>query len=298
MFRLVGVGEQAGSGVPKIYRGWATQHWRAPALYERVEPYEQTLLELWMFDLLPASVVADLRRMFGRRFDDLHRNERLAVVTAATERVVTHARVREMTALHPFDITRMLQNLVRDKFLEPHNSGRGAVYCLPGVAIPTPEEVFRASSAHSGEGSAHLIARSAHLPISSAQFGASSAQLSKQPSRESETRDPEGRLLTEQLDAPVIDSLDALEPEFRAQLEKMAAAPRAKAKLPAEVMKSAVLDVCRGHYLTLGCLSQLVNRDSDAFRQQYLKPLAKEGRLKMAFPTVPTHAKQAYRTAE
>jgi hypothetical protein len=111
-----------------------------------------------------------------------------------------------MTSLHPFDITRMLQNLVRDKFLETHHSGRGAVHCLPGASIPTPEEVFHAGSAHSTKGSAHLVAHSAHSPVSSAHSDGNSAQLSK--------------------------------------------------------------------------------------------PLTKEGKLKMAFPTVPTHAKQAYCTAE
>ncbi|MEH2078966.1 MAG: hypothetical protein V7K89_02800 [Nostoc sp.] len=47
MFQLVGIGEQAGSGIPKIYRNWSQQHWRLPALLEEVEP-DQTLLQcLW-----------------------------------------------------------------------------------------------------------------------------------------------------------------------------------------------------------------------------------------------------------
>ena len=65
-----------------------------------------------------------------------------------------------------------------------------------------------------------------------------------------------------------------------------------------EAMKAVVLAVCSGHYVTLSCLAQLVNRDSDAFRQQYLKPLAKDGKLRLAFPTAPTHAKQAYRSVD
>ncbi len=291
MLRLVGVGEQAGSGIPKIYRGWTSQHWRAPALYERSEPYNQTLLELRMIDLLPADVLASLRNVYGARFDALGQNERLTLVAAATERVVTHARVREMTALHPFDITRMFQNLVRDGFLEPHNQGRGSVYCLPGAAIPTPEEVFGASSLHLG-------GRSAHLPGSSAHLVDRSAHLPESAEGTEEKRDADGRLLADQLDAPVIDSLECLSAVLRADLEKMAAIPRVKRSMPKETMKSIVLDLCKGHYITLSCLAQLVTRDEDAFRQQYLKPLAKGGKLKLAFPTTPTHAKQAYRTAE
>jgi len=285
MFRLVGVGEQAGSGIPKIYGGWAAQHWRAPALYERGEPYNQTLLELRMVDLLPKDLLARLRHAFGAKFDALEQNHRLTLAAAASEKVITHARVKEMTGLHPFDATRLLQELVHEGLLEAHNPGRGAVYCLPGAAIPKPEEVF-------GGGSEQFEASSAHLPTSSAHL--SNAVTSSV----NEERDGEGCLLSAQLDAPVVDSLARLNPEFRARLDVFADAPRAKAKIPKEVMRQVLLDLCRGHYVALSSLAELVNRDPDALRQQYLKPLTKEGALRLAFPTAPTHAKQAYRTVE
>jgi ATP-dependent DNA helicase RecG len=284
MFRLVGVGEQAGSGIPKIYNGWAIQHWRAPALYERIEPYNQTLLELRMVDLLLKDLVAGLRKAFGARFDQLEQNQRLTLAAAASEKVVTHARVREMTGLHPFDVTRLLQALVQEGFLEGHNAGRGAVYCLPGAAIPTPEEVFGASSEQSAGSSAHLPGSSAHLPAPT--------------SGSAEQRDVDGCLLSDQLDAPAIDSLERLKPELRAELEKIAVEPRNKGKISADAMRQAILTVCKGHYVALSSLAELVNRDPDALRQQHLKPLAKEGKLRLAFPTAPTHAKQAYRAAE
>lgn len=44
MFLLIGAGEKAGSGVPRIYQGWAGQHWRPPVLREREDPSDQTLL--------------------------------------------------------------------------------------------------------------------------------------------------------------------------------------------------------------------------------------------------------------
>jgi predicted HTH transcriptional regulator len=284
MFRLVGVGEQAGSGIPKIYNGWASQHWRAPALYERIEPYNQTLLELRMVDLLPKDLVAGLRKAFGARFDQLEQTQRLTLAAAASEKVVTHARVHEMTGLHPFDVTRLLQALVQEGFLEGHNPGRGAVYCLPGAAIPTPEEVFGASSEQSAGSSAHLPGSSAHLPAPT--------------SGSAEQRDADGCLLSDQLDAPAIDSLHRLKPELRAELEKIAVEPRTKGKISADAMRQAILTVCKGHYVALSSLAELVNRDPDALRQQHLKPLAKEGKLRLAFPTAPTHAKQAYRAAE
>lgn len=284
MFRLVGVGEQAGSGIPKIYGGWASQHWRPPALYERTEPYNQTLLELRMVDLLPKDLLAALRKAFGAEFDALGQDERLTLAAAASEKVITHARAREITGLHPFDATRLLQNLVRGAFLELHNPGRGAVYCLPGAAIPKPEEVFGAGSEQFGVSFAHLEPSSAHLPEPTSGIA--------------EQRDIDGCLLSDQLDAPVIDSLDRITPEFKAVLEKLAAYPRAKGKIPLETMRQTILAICKGHYVALSSLAALVNRDADALRQQHLKPLVKEGKLRLAFPTAPTHAKQAYRATE
>lgn len=284
MFRFVGVGEQAGSGIPKIYDGWASLHWRAPALYERFEPYSQTLLELRMVDLLPKDLIAGLRKMFGPKFDAIGRNERLTLAAAASERVVSHARVREMTGLHPFDATRLLQNLVRDCLLEPHNYGRGAVYCLPGADLPTPDEVFGG--------------RSEQLVLSSEHLAASSAHLLDVGDDLSEQRDLNGCLLSAQLDAPVIDSLDRLSEEFRAGLEQAAAAPRTSGKTTPEAMRKAILVLCSGRYVALNCLAELVERNPDALRQQHLKPLTKTGKLQLAFPTAPTHAKQAYRASE
>jgi ATP-dependent DNA helicase RecG len=32
MFRFIGLGENTGSGLRKIYGGWSSQHWRKPLL--------------------------------------------------------------------------------------------------------------------------------------------------------------------------------------------------------------------------------------------------------------------------
>lgn len=66
MFQLVGYGDHAGSGLPKIYKNWAGQHWRQPVLYEMAEP-EQTLMELRMSSLVPPQALAQLEsRLVGR----------------------------------------------------------------------------------------------------------------------------------------------------------------------------------------------------------------------------------------
>jgi len=86
MFRYVGLGEQAGSGIPKIQSAWRTQHWRSPEKMEQVEPYEQTIFTLRMASLLPAEVVQALEQRFGAGFDQASEVQKLALVTAAVER--------------------------------------------------------------------------------------------------------------------------------------------------------------------------------------------------------------------
>lgn len=284
MFRLVGVGEQAGSGIPRIYDGWAGQHWRTPALYEKLEPFNQTLLELRMADLLPERLLGLLRQRFGAAFDALDRNGRLAVAAAASEQTITHGRMIEMTALHPVDASRLLQFLVRDGFLESHNPGRGAVYCLPGAALPRPEEVFGDGFEHFIESSEHLIAHSAHIEVAAGALEG-----------KAELRDDAGRLVSAQLDAPIVDALAPLSSQLRQALEALAAEPRAKSKVSPDAMRRIIVQLCEGQYVTGASLAELLDREPNALRQQHLKPLVRENKLVLAFPTTPTHRLQAYR---
>ena len=130
MFQLVGYGDHAGSGVPKIYSNWAGQHWRRPSLYQITQP-EQTLMELHMTSLLPPAAVAEVEAHFGERFSALPDLERLALVLAAADGVLNHSRLRELSSDHPADITKRLARLARDGMLVPNGIGRGTVYFLP-----------------------------------------------------------------------------------------------------------------------------------------------------------------------
>nr|WP_288465592.1 RNA-binding domain-containing protein [uncultured Pseudomonas sp.] len=311
MFRFVGVGEQAGSGIPKIYAGWKDQHWRPPALFERSEPYNQTLLELRMVDLWPEDVLQALRLQFGPVFEQLSHDERLSLAAAASERTISHGRIMEMTGLHSVEASRLLQALVRGGYLESHNPGRGAVYCLPGAGLPTPEDVFggssdylpvssehlSGSSGHLGGSSEHLSDSSGHLPVSSEHSRASSEHLAVSSEHSMAERDEYGRRLSSHLDAPILDSLECLPHDYKAKMEALANAARS-ARLSQSAMRSIILALCEGQYVTGPSLANLLQRSPDALRQQHLKPLVVSGQLRLAFPTTPTHQMQAYRTTE
>ncbi|WP_374477315.1 RNA-binding domain-containing protein [Zoogloea sp.] len=305
MFLMIGLGERAGSGIPKIYSGWRSQHWRPPALRQKDEP-EQTLLELRMLDLLPEHVIRDLKVRFGPAFNALDHTARLILATAAIERVVSHTRLQEICNAHPHDLSLMLARLVRDGMLDSDGKSRGTVYFLPGETLPTPEQVFdepsflglepalhahasgrsELSSEHSAPSSEHSAPSSEHSAPSSERSGMGNGE-----------RDSLGRWISALLNAPIIDDLSRLSPAFLAQLYALADEPRRKERLEPEKMEEVILAICKAQFVTRSVLATLVQRDPDGLRQRHLSRMVKDGLLEPAFPSKPTHERQAYRTA-
>jgi len=292
MFLLIGLGERGGSGMPRIYGGWKSQHWRPPALMEKDEP-EQTLLMLQMADLLPENVLLQLRERFGALFDELDYTGRLVMATVAMERVVSHNRLLEICDAHSHDLSLLLARLVKQGLLESDGRSRGMVYFLPGDSLPTPEQVF-VGPAFSRGPLANMGSSSEYSEVSS-EYSAPSSEYS--PPTDGE-RDSRGRLVTPHLDAPIIDNLEVLDNIFREFLEHLAEEPRQKERLSSERMERVLLALCRDQFLTLSVLAELVSRNPDGLRQQYLSKMVRGGEMLLAFPTKPTHEKQAYRAAD
>lgn len=132
MFRYVGLGEQAGSGLPKIYASWRQQQWRAPELTEETSPNEQTVFQLRMASLVPAETVASLEHRFGPVFNQLSEVQRLALIAVALERSVTHSRLSSMTDAHSRDVTLALYSLVQKGMLESSGQHKRTFYYFPG----------------------------------------------------------------------------------------------------------------------------------------------------------------------
>jgi len=292
MFRFVGVGEQAGTGIPKILHGWQSQHWNPPKLFDTPEPYNQTLLELRMIDLFPEEIMVDLKTRFGERFEKLTYAERVALALVASEGTVNHTRLRGMTMEHPVDLTRTLQHLTEAGMLES-TRGRGAVYHLPGQEIPTPDDIFGPPTPKAGSRSSVLTGSSSVLTGSSSVLELPSSILE---AGDATKRDAEGRILTPKLDLPLLDDLSKLPPAFKTRLEAMAALPRTKKKLPREQLREVLVELCRDQFVCLRALAELVDRKPDALRNEYLTPMVREAVMVLAFPKTPTHELQAYRS--
>ncbi len=146
MFRYIGLGDHAGSGIPKIYMNWKEQHWRLPLLRE--DPtYAQTLLELRMISLLPEESLKMLDDLFGERFRKLPELERIILITSATEDMVNHDRIKEIASNHPKDISAALAHLVHEKMLIKQGETRASFYRLPGKKLTVISSLFEDSLA-------------------------------------------------------------------------------------------------------------------------------------------------------
>jgi hypothetical protein len=61
-------------------------------------------------------------------------------------------------------------------------------------------------------------------------------------------------------------------------------------------MEAAIVELCRGRYLTLTELSELLNRASQNLRKKYLTPMVRTGKLRFRYPDQPHRSDQAYTT--
>jgi ATP-dependent DNA helicase RecG len=279
MFQLVGYGDHAGSGIPKIYKNWAGQHWRSPLLYELAEP-EQTLMELRMSSLVPEDAVAELAARWGERFTGLSETARLTLITAQVEGVVSHDRLKQFTTDHPADLTKMLGSLVRDGLLASEGAGRGTSYRLPWQRRET-------SALFDGPGQAG----------DAAQTGAQPPELSVKPP-ELSVKPPELSVKPPELsvkppELPSYLDWDALPAELQRRLRDIAAPVASSGKVAGVQLQATIDALCTGQYLGLRVLAELLKRDSDDLRKRTLSHMVREGRLQAAYSKA-SDPRQAY----
>ena len=129
MFRMIGFGENIGSGFSKILKAWKEQQWAVPILEEKFVTNE-VVLKLSMISLIPEVYMGKLKEIYGSGLDLLNANEIKILVTAITEDDVTNARMQCITDLHPNDITELLRSMVNRGLLIEEGFGRGKKYMI------------------------------------------------------------------------------------------------------------------------------------------------------------------------
>jgi ATP-dependent DNA helicase RecG len=296
MFLLIGLGERAGSGMPKIFSGWKSVNWRTPKLWEKELP-PQTLLELSTASLIPEDIRARLDIIFADQFSALDDFEQLIVTTAAIEGWINHERACQLTTRHSREVTLALPRLEHKGFLVSNGQQRHKSYTFPGIALPTPEEVFAPTVSldvssikdyitHNADNLTHNVDNLTH--------NVDNLTLKKFSFTDNDRRDTMGRLAAEILDKPFIDNIELLSSELQKTLFDIAKPASDKKRISSEAMRTIILELCRGQFIAISELAKLVNRTSQNIRQSHLKQLVAENKLRLAFPQAPNTPKQGY----
>ena len=129
MFRMIGYGDNIGSGFPTILSAWGEENWRKPDLRQN-EELHQVELNLWMISLMPQECSEYLKKLFGWVYDGLKKEEQLILGTAYLESGVTNSRMQSILELSGVEIGHILASLVDRNLLIADKNGRWSSYRL------------------------------------------------------------------------------------------------------------------------------------------------------------------------
>jgi ATP-dependent DNA helicase RecG len=90
---------------------------------------------------------------------------------------------------------------------------------------------------------------------------------------------------------------DADSPDYEA-LRALAAPIRDRQRAKPADVRTSILGLCSGSYLSLRELAELLGRQPASVQNHYLTPMLKEGVLEQRYPSNPNHPNQGYRKAE
>lgn len=128
-FRMIGAGDNIGSGFPTILSAWGEENWRKPDLSEDTE-LRQVNLKLWMISLMPQECTEHLQSLFGLKYTRLNKEEQVILGTAFLEGSVSNARMQSIFDLHSTEIGHILSGLVESNMLIADKKGRWTSYIL------------------------------------------------------------------------------------------------------------------------------------------------------------------------
>lgn len=151
VLRMIGYGDNIGSGFPTILEAWKQENWRKPDLSEDVQLH-QVDLKLWMVSLLPEESTDFMQEHFGRTYFELSPNQQIILCTAYVEKQVTNARLQPLLETHSLEIAKTLGGLVDNNYLIRNNNGRWTTY---EINMDFDKGSSQGSSQGSSHGSSH-----------------------------------------------------------------------------------------------------------------------------------------------
>lgn len=270
MFRLVGLAEEAGTGIPKIFTSWRTLGYHLPDIDVGRERYEFSL-ELRHSHLLSDDDRAWLHAL-GSTWTEA---EQLALIVAKHEGDVDNLTSRQLTGQHRADVTKVLGGLRDRGLLQMIGGRRGARYrrglVATGDLSPSP-------------GRSHGPAR---------EGGTWPSPNGEPSNRAANDASPvhSGMSPVDSGASPVDSGADRR--DLNAELEGIARPFRELRRLDPATRDQTLVDLCARRPLSMSELARLTGR-TKAHLYRPVRLLVAANRLAYRYPHQPSHPRQEY----
>lgn len=279
MFRLVGLADEAGTGMPKIVSAWRELGFRLPEIETGTERYE------FLLNLRHAHLLSDDDRTWlhslGGPWSEV---EQLALVIARHEGEVDNQALRHLTGQHPSDVTKALGVLRDRQLLQMFGVRRGARYQLGPQAYPDlPRSVLGADPRET--------------PAAGYMVGSQTSMEGSGPAMEGNAADPQTSM---EDTASTLEGSDALiapprsvPPDIWQDLVHRASEARGRRRLDPGRRDALITQLCARAPLAVVDIARLLGRDEQYVRQ-VVRSLVATDRLVYLLPSQPRHPQQRY----
>ena len=142
MLRMIGFGDNIGSGYPTILRAWKDEHWRKPTLIDRTE-LRQVDLIMPMTSLLPESVLSEMKAHYGEEsYHAMTSEEQMILAYVWNGDSISNTELQQLLGLNSIEVGKILHQMVAKQLLNKENKNRWTTYTLlkDGNADSTSEE--------------------------------------------------------------------------------------------------------------------------------------------------------------
>ena len=129
MLRMIGFGDNIGSGFPTILNAWKKENWRKPFLVERTDLH-LVELTLSMVSLIPEECHHALNEIYGSEYNRLDKECQLVLATAITEDNISNYRIQQLLGKNTLEVGRLLYYLVDNGMLVSNSKGRWTSYSI------------------------------------------------------------------------------------------------------------------------------------------------------------------------
>ena len=129
ILRMIGFGENIGSGFPTILEACKKENWRRPLLEERPDLH-LVELTLSMVSLISAECETQLLELYGNDYKEAEKEEQLILATALNESVIANNTIQLLLDKNPLEAGKLLYALVAKNMLLSTNKGRWTTYSI------------------------------------------------------------------------------------------------------------------------------------------------------------------------